>query len=66
MNGILTGIGILLFVVGLIMGIISGIGMVVSHPGPTANIPSYGVDAVVAIVFMIIGALMAVFGIRRF
>ena len=66
MNRILTGIGILLFGVGLITAIISGIGLVYSRPTPTANVPSYLEDAGVAIVFVVVGGLMVFFGIKKF
>jgi hypothetical protein len=68
MDSILTGIGILLFIVGLVLGIVSGIGLV--HSLTASNViaptPNYLIDAVIAIAFMAIGVLMVILGIKKF
>ena len=67
MDSILTGIGILLFIVGLVTGIVSGIGLV--HSLTVSNViaptPNYLIDAVIAIAFMVVGGLMDIFGIKK-
>jgi len=67
MDRIITSIGILLFIVGLVLGIFSGIGLVHSPmPAPTASPPDYLIEAVIAIAFMVIGVLMVILGIKKF
>ena len=64
MNSILTGIGILLFIVGLVMGYASGMGLV--HNVSIRPTPNWLMEAVIAIVFMVIGVLMVILGIKKF
>ena len=67
MNSILTGIGILLFIVGLVLGVFSGIGLVHNvTTEPTAITPYYLGDAVIAIALMVIGVLMVTLGFKKF
>jgi len=67
MDSILTGIGILLLVVGLVLGIFSVIVLVHSvTPLPAANTINWLVEAVIAIAFMVIGVLMVILGIKKF
>ncbi len=67
MNSIITGIGILLFIVGLVMGIFSGAGLAHNVTSePTALLPNYLGDAVIAIALMVIGVLMVILGIKKF
>jgi len=65
MNGIVTGIGILLFIVGLVMGIISGIGLA-QNVNSIGNAPDWPIEAEIAIAFMVIGVLMVTLGFKKF
>ncbi|MGA2523818.1 MAG: hypothetical protein ABSF65_06655 [Candidatus Bathyarchaeia archaeon] len=67
MNSILTGIGILLFIVGLVLGVFSGIGLVHNVTSePTAITTNWHLEAVTAIAFMVIGVLMVTLGFKKF
>jgi uncharacterized protein YacL len=67
MNTIIAGVGILLFIVGLVIGVLSVI--VFAHNPMSQSIAptiDWNVEAVVAIVFMVIGALVVILGIKKF
>jgi len=67
MNSIITGIGMLFFIVGLVMGVFSGVGLAHNVTAePTAITPYYLGDAAIAIAFMVIGVLMVILGIKKF
>ena len=63
MDKIITGIGILLFIVGSVTGYASGIGL--AHPVSISDSPNWLIEAVVAIAFMVVGGLMVIFGIKK-
>ena len=65
MDRILTGIGILLFTIGLAVGIISGIGLV-QNMNSIGNAPNWRIEAEIAIAFIAIGGIMAILGIKKF
>ncbi len=64
MDKILTGIGILLFIVGLVMGYASGMGLV--HNVSIRPTPNWLIEAVIAIGLMVVSGLMVIFGIKKF
>jgi uncharacterized membrane protein len=67
MSKILVGIGIVLFIVGLVIGYFAGVGL--EHNLTASNIIShitnYLIEAVLAIAFMVIGGLMVIFGLKK-
>jgi len=65
MDSILAGIGILLFSLGLAVGIISGISLV-QNVNSIGNATNWRIEAETAIVFMAIGVLMAILGTKKF
>ncbi len=64
MDRILAGVGILLFIAGLVMGIASGMGLV--HNVSIRPSTNWLIEVVIAIAFMVIGVLMAILGIKKF
>jgi len=66
MDKILTGIGILFLMIGVVMGIFSGFGLEHSNATPTALIPNFLIDALVAVAFIVIGVFMVILGIKKF
>ena len=64
MDRILAGVGILLFIAGLVMGIASEMGLV--HNVSISPSTNWLIEVVIAIAFMVIGVLMAILGIKKF
>jgi divalent metal cation (Fe/Co/Zn/Cd) transporter len=64
MDRILTGIGVLLFIVGLVTGYASGMGLL--HNVSVSVTPNWLIEAVIAIAFMVVGVLMVILGIKKF
>jgi uncharacterized membrane protein len=67
MNGIITGFGTLLFIVGLVVGILSVIVSVHNlTPTLTAVTVNWHIEAEIAVVFLLIGVIMVTLGIKKF
>jgi len=64
MDKIITGFGVLLFTVGLVVGYASGIGL--EHNVSIGFAQNWLIEAVAAFAFMVISGLMVFFGIRKF
>ena len=67
-GSIIAGIGIVLIVIGLVFGYFSGVHM--EHTVTTVNILSviatYLKDIAIAVVLVVAGGLMVIFGIKKF
>jgi hypothetical protein len=64
---ILIGIGILLFLIGLIVAYFAGRGLItnISVTNMFSHAYSYLIEAIIAIAFMVVGGLLVYFGVNK-
>jgi hypothetical protein len=66
-KAILTGIGILLFIIGLIVAYFAGRGLItnITVTNMFSHVYSYLIEATIAIAFMVAGGLLVYFGVNK-
>jgi hypothetical protein len=67
MKRILVGIGIVLFIIGLVIGYFAGVGLEhnLTVSNTISHITNYLIEAVIAIAFMVVGGFIVILGIKK-
>jgi len=66
-KAILAGLGILLFIIGLIVAFFAGRGLItnITITNMFSHVYSYLIQAAIAIAFMVVGGILVFFGVNK-